>query len=161
MRFKNKYVFVRHAESVVNKNKSNNKLPISRKGVKQAKRLKKNPDTEFDYVYCSTAKRTELTANILSDKEPIRDKRLLEKGWGNTEENGMESKEEAQRRVVSFLSEVETKHSNKKVLVVTHGSLIKLIKEFTDKKEKFENTTHHDEVIENCSTYIVEPNEKQ
>ena len=77
------------------------------------------------------------------------------------EENGMESKEEAQRRVVSFLSEVETKHSNKKVLVVTHGSLIKLIKEFTDKKEKFENTTHHDEVIENCSTYIVEPNEKQ
>lgn len=145
-------VFVRHGKTQLNDLGcfiGNTDCDISVEGLRQAEKVKGFLDKfSFDGIYVSPLKRTIQTANILS-KKYILDDRLREMNFGvfeglNYEEikqkypdylrlwnedyenyripNG-ESLQDLFDRVEDFIKDVKRKH--KRVLVVTHGGVIR------------------------------------
>ena len=125
---------IRHGENINNPLVGNNMLPLSDKGRKQALEAKDKIHDTFDVIISSPSKRCQETAKIISDNlSLIIDIRLLEKGYGNKKQDGNETIYETTNRFTDFLHDLK-KYHDKKVLVVTHGSLIRLAQNIIEEK---------------------------
>ena len=85
-----KIFLLRHGETAYNAD--NNRycgrtdLPLTEKGIKQAKEVKRQLEgIEFAAVYSSPLQRAFTTANIASGKEAVKDERLIEADFGEWE----------------------------------------------------------------------------
>lgn len=135
MKLYNDIIMIRHGENVDDCKIENNLLPLSQKGTIQAKKAAKILKDKFDIVFCSPSMRTIMTANIVSSLiKPIQDIRLLERGWGNLKQDGKETDEEAKIRFESFLDEVVNRYKDKRLLLVTHGALMKLAQDVIEQQ---------------------------
>lgn len=147
---------LRHAQSEMNSKKifcGRIDCSITEKGKELSKKLK---DIEpfangFDVVYSSPLLRAHQTLNcIFPGEKPINDHRLLVINYGDLEgleresvpyelrqayrdgsatpPNG-ENFHNVEKRAISFLKDVDNKYSNmnKKILVVTHGSILRAL----------------------------------
>ena len=85
----------------------------------------------------------------------IYDARLLERGWGNSNQDGLESDEEAMKRINLFLNEYINNYPDKNILFVTHGALMKLI------QDVIENVKLDRDNIDNCEIIQYEPSKKK
>lgn len=152
----NDLILVRHAEAVEDNSISNNLLTLSTLGILQAQEVSKLLKNKFDIVFSSTSKRAIMTANIiLQGKEPIQDARLLERGWGNSKQDGKETNEEAKIRFTNFLKEIIENYKNKRIVLVMHGALIKLA------QDVIENNSTERERVNNCTTIKYNKNKEK
>lgn len=138
-------ILIRHGENIINDKLNNDLLPLSKKGKKQALDAKVDLNNQFDVIISSPSLRARETANIIGNNMKYNcDFRLLEKGYGNKKHDGKETIEDATMRFKGFLKDLKI-YKNKKVLVVTHGSLIKLaeniLEERNIKRKKVNNCT--------------------
>lgn len=146
MKIYNNLILIRHAENISDEKIVNNLLPLSNKGIMQAKEARELLKGKFDVVISSPSKRTITTAEIITNNNHVvKDSRLLERGWGNKKQDGKESDEEAKLRFKTFLIETIKKYKNKKILLVTHGSLMKLA------QDVIEGVNKPRESIDNCT----------
>ena len=152
---KNKFIIIRHGENIFDDTIPNNMLSLSSLGIKQAKWARDILNNDFDIVFTSISKRTKETAKIISKNiKPIEDKRLLEK-YGNEKQDGTETEEEATKRFKLFLEEIEKNYQNKKILIVTHGALMKIIQDIIENKKEERG------LINNCDIIIYEDDNKK
>lgn len=137
---------IRHGENIIDNSIPNDLLLLSNEGIKQCEWAKKLLKNDFDIVFSSTSKRAILTAKIIANrKRIITDENLLERGWGNKLHDGKETDEQAKARFEDFINEIIKKYKNKKILIVTHGSLIKIAQNVIEKVNIPRNN------IDNCS----------
>ena len=156
MKLYNTLILIRHAENIVDKNLPNNLLPLSAKGILQANEASKLLKDRYDIVITSPSKRTIMTANIITNNSPsIQDYRLLERGWGNIHQDGKENDEEARIRFKYFCVEIINKYKNKKILLVTHGALMKLA------QDVIEDNYEPRDSIENCTIIEYSKNKQK
>lgn len=129
--------------------------PLTELGKEQALFAKeKLQGIFFDQSYASPLKRAKQTAKIITRKDPRLDKRLLEFDYGSWdgqklsdiyqkyaqyfdenynllpnswEASGGQTYVEVTTKVKSFLTDVQKKHKNETILVVSHGFTIKLL----------------------------------
>ncbi|MEG2250419.1 MAG: phosphoglycerate mutase family protein [Bacilli bacterium] len=150
-----KIILVRHGENIYNSKLKNDDLSLSKVGIEQANKALKIINDDFDIVYCSNSLRTIQTASIINynNKKTIIDNRLIERGWWNSY-NGDEPEEIANQRINLFFKEVSNNYNDKKVLIVSHGSLIKLIQNFLEQNTIERNTVY------NCTIIIYEGKNK-
>ena len=152
----NDLIFVRHAEAVIDETLPNNLLPLTQLGAIQAEEVSKLLENQYDIVISSISNRAVMTAKaILKGKEPIQDKRLLERGWGNEQQDGKETDEEAEIRITNFLKEIIEKYKNNRIVIVTHGSLIKIAQNVIE-NQKLERGR-----INNCTTIKYTKNKEK
>ena len=127
-------ILIRHGENINNPSLDNNMLPLSDKGKKQAMDVKKRLDYSFDVIISSPSLRCQETASIINSDIPcIINNKILEKGYGNKKHDGSETIYEATIRFIDFISDLK-KYRNQKVLVVTHGALIRLAQNIIEEK---------------------------
>lgn len=89
MELYNNLILIRYAENIIDENLSNSLLSLSDRGILQAKQAAELLKEKFDIVISSPSKRAIMTANIISkNKKILQDSRLLERGWGNNEQDG-------------------------------------------------------------------------
>lgn len=151
IKLSNNLILIRHAENINNDKLENSLLPLSPKGVLQAKKASKYLINKYDVIISSPSLRTIMTSKIINNGiEPLKDKRLLERGWGNKKQDGKETDDQAKIRIKKFLIETLKKYENKKILLVTHGSLMKLA------QDVIEDETKERDSIDNCT--IIEYN---
>tara|TARA_Y100000310_G_C20688625_1_gene820728 strand:+ start:285 stop:878 length:594 start_codon:yes stop_codon:yes gene_type:complete len=150
---------------------------LTKEGETQAKKLAERlKDEEFDVVFVSDLHRTKETAEIIlknHKNKPKHDKRIREshggdfegKGYGafsgHIKENnldrytfkpeGGESLQEFHERVKDFLDEVVEHHAGKKILVITHGGVIRTMMNEVTKTEQTDTKTHGSN---NCSLTV-------
>ncbi len=157
MELHNDIIFVRHAENVCDESIDNALLPLSETGVQQAQHVAKLLDNAFDVVYCSTSFRTLATAKIISGSlTPQQDARLLERGWGNSSSDGNETDDEARTRISEFLSSIDNLYDNKRILIVTHGALIKLAQDVIENNISPRSRVNNCMVVEySCGTKTI------
>ena len=135
---------VRHGQTDLNKQvilQGRNGLPLNEIGINQAMKIAKNlENTRFDYVFSSPQERAIQTAMLITGKEPIIDNRIdvfdlgeadgikresavLVNGvpCSNTYKN-VENPKALLKRVMDFMSEVESTYGNKEcnILIVGH-----------------------------------------
>lgn len=147
----NLYV-VRHGQTewnVMKKMQGSADIPLNDKGLEQAGITKSNlKDISIDIIFCSPLIRAKQTAEVInSDRnlEIIYDNRLRERDYGEFEGTSKTSfnyndfwaynknltftkAENIQvffKRVYGFIDEIESKYSNKNILIVTHAGGIK------------------------------------
>ena len=149
-----KFYVIRHGRTVWNEKHitqgwSQNRL--SKFGVEQVKLAAESlKDVNFDIIFSSPLMRTMQTTNIINkfhNVKVVRDNRLIEdnKGMftGKTDKQitqevwdlynknpklcGLESGEEIFARVQDFLKDLKEKYSDKKVLIVTHDCVVRMI----------------------------------
>lgn len=168
--------FVRHGVTAWNKEgraQGNTDVPLDDEGIEMAHRVAERLSKEqWDVIYTSHLIRAKKTAEIIADKMPgvelVEDVRLREFGGGlvegTTEEErikkwgkdwrehdmGFEPDESIISRGMESIDEITKKHPGKRVLVVSHGGIIKrLVGELiTDVK--------YDENLDNTSLTIIE-----
>lgn len=117
---------------------------------------KKIIDNNIEVIYASDFERTFKTAQIIApNSKIIYDARLLERGWGNSNQDGLESDEEARKRINLFLNEYINNYPDKSILFVTHGALMKLI------QDVIENVKLDRDNIDNCEIIQYEPSKKK
>ena len=144
-------VFVWHGENIADSTISNDFLPLTELGIKQAEEAMKIIGNNFDAVISSTSTRCVMTAKvIMNGEEPIKDVRLLERGWANKEHDGRETDEQAKERFIGLLKDIAKRYKKQRVVIVTHGSFIKLA------QDVIENRCIERNRINNCS--IIEYN---
>lgn len=176
----NDYTFIRHGQTYWNKNgimHGQFDIPLNYTGIKQAKKLGEELRNEhYDLCLCSPLIRAKSTAfNILAhhkNTKIIYDDRLMEINKGQLEgkhlnsENllksedekllkkfNIESKKHFFARVKEFFSEIEIKHTNKKILIVAHSGTIKMLF-FSIKFPKIAlHKAYYDLHIKNCKPY--------
>lgn len=125
-------------------------IPLTEKGIENAKELQPLVSTlDIDIVISSPLSRAIDTAKIITDnKYPINiDDRLTERNWGmnegvvvdeidqidcwdvilNTNVQGIERVQDFMERVSSFLEDIKVRYSDKKVLVVAHSAVLRVI----------------------------------
>ena len=128
---------------------SNNLFPLSELGKKQAYEAFQTLKGQFDVVISSPSKRTMMTAHIISPNSKILyDKRLLERGFWNEKQDGLESDYEAKERIKSFMAEYMESYPNKNILFVTHGGLMILIQEVIEGKKMERGSINNCDIIE-------------
>lgn len=128
MLLNNEIYFIRHAENTYDNNLKNDDLPLTKRGKKQCIYMSKILNDNFDYIYCSTSLRAFETARLITNSNNIcKDNKLIERGWGNN--NGLETDYEAKVRIEKFIEENIINKENKRILIVTHGSLMRLIQD--------------------------------
>ena len=139
---------------------------LTENGIKQAKKLADQlKKYKIDLVFCSPFRRTKETLEIINKKLKINqkniffDKQLVENNFGIADNKHYDefhklfSSEEkyfetlvpfgenyanVKKRVSDFLSEIESKYSNKNILVISHGfplRMIELVAKNLTKKE--------------------------
>ena len=149
----NKLYIVRHGMTEWNEKKllqGMTDIELNSKGIEQAKALKDVIDiSRIDICICSPLKRTRKTAELIVDDKVdiIYDELLIERGFGNYEgkpinfeligpqwdyklndsSNGIESIQNCLKRAKKFLDKINKKYSNKTILIVSHGSFIKML----------------------------------
>lgn len=149
MNFDGKIILIRHGENMIDDSISNNLLPLSELGKKQAYEAFQTLKGQFDVVISSPSKRTMMTAHIISPNSKILyDKRLLERGFWNEKQDGLESDYEAKKRIKSFMTEYMESYPNKNILFVTHGGLMILIQEVIEGKKMERGSINNCDIIE-------------
>lgn len=104
----------------------------------------------------SISQRAIETAQIIAKEKCIEvDDRLLERGWGNENQDGKETDAEAKSRFKKFLRDILERYSNKRILLVTHGSLIKLA------QDVIENNCIERERVNNCTIIKYNKNKEK
>ena len=148
-----KLYVVRHGETMMNVLKlvnGHNEIGLNIKGKMQAAKAAQAMENEHvDMVFCSPLKRTKQTCNIINSKnmDVIYEPRLKERNAKSkqfTSENNIKFEEwyditkdvlykdtegfkSVCERISEFLNELETKYSDKSILLVTHGDVCKAI----------------------------------
>ena len=148
-----KIYLVRHAQTEANYQgllQGRTNTPLSEAGVRDAVKLKeKLKGKPLDICITSPLSRTWQTAMILAgDKTYIlEDERLIERNLGNFEgksrtlydakkywdyelnsgEEGVEKIQDVISRAKSFLDELKEKYSDKSVLIVSHGAVVRAL----------------------------------
>lgn len=109
-------------------------------------------DVKFDHIYSSDLGRAFITAHVIAERldlenRVVRERRLREKNYGAVTgkpidevikipgfkgdahfvPDGGESFLDMQKRVISFIKELESRHNDKTALIVTHSGCIKSI----------------------------------
>lgn len=125
-------------------------VPLTEKGIEEAKELQPLvKKIDVDVVISSPLSRAIDTAKILVDnKLPINiDDRIKERDWGmnegmpiemldqydcwdfilNTEVQGIEKVQDFMKRVADFIEDIKVRYKDKKVLVVAHSAVIRVI----------------------------------
>lgn len=168
----------------------NSDIALNDEGILDAHKLAERLANEkWDVIYSSNLKRAVQTAEIIAEKASLQtqwDPRLREVAGGLIEgtteaervqrwgkkwwelDLGIESNDLVRNRGLSIIEEIKEKHSNKNVLIVSHGAFIKqLLKEiipFEDMKEALKNTSITTVVIKekewiceqyNCVSHLV------
>ncbi len=129
---------------------------LTENGEKEIREISKEIENKnFSVIFCSDFKRTKDTAAIINENlhlPIIEDKRLREVGvgefeggpdfeldnfrknnfeaWQSGNPKGIESFESLKSRVFEFLEEVTKKYAGKKILVVTHGDVCRMVQGF-------------------------------
>lgn len=142
---------VRHGSTPWNKEgraQGSADIPLDEKGRAGAEKLgARLAEEDWDFIYASPLLRAKQTAEIIGEKiggKPIQlDPRLREAGGGQIEgtteaeriakwgdnwrelDLGLEQADSVVKRVLPFLKEVTTQYPNKKILIVSHGGVIK------------------------------------
>ncbi len=151
-----KIYFVRHGQSESNKKGTltgHMDVSLSEEGIEQAKKASLELSSDFHHIYCSDLIRCKQTAEILNKKLNLSityDSRLRERNFGSLagktwnelgEElreidknqeydyrpHGGEHVDDVKIRIFSCIEEIKIKHSNKKILIVTSGGVIRLL----------------------------------
>ena len=151
-----KVYFIRHGETqynVENRVYGWAPAPLTEKGVEEVKRARKLIPKDFSVIFSSDLVRCKETAEMLNEelKLPvIFDARLRERNFGTLEGKtweemgevfyqkdkthqydyqsfGGESVEDVQGRVFSFIRDIMKNREKEKILVVTHGGVIRLL----------------------------------
>jgi isoleucyl-tRNA synthetase len=168
----NKYVVMRHGESVsnvlgiINDNNEIKKCPLTEKGIKEVKAsaevLKKTiqeKGLKVGHIYASPLIRTQETAHLTADvlgfskDDIITDSRLREINCGilsgqpiseyqnyfTDPEDKMnkpipngESNADVKKRMAEFFYDIDSKHENELIVVVTHGLPLHFVKEISE-----------------------------
>lgn len=157
-----KVLLIRHAKTIFNNKglfQGQYDCKLSDEGIESTKEFKKNFNTYYDFCYASPLERARITADIITGgKKIIYDSRLMEACLGEyektkiTEEKlnmyvtgekipkGAETRDDVIKRVKSFLNDLKYNHKETDViLIVTHGGVIRAIKQMyniTDKEVK-------------------------
>lgn len=147
-------MFIRHAETELNRAgifAGRTDCNITQEGFEQARRVLKEDEKNFDYIYCSPLKRTKQTLDaILPNSTPIVDERITEICIGEWEGKkkesfdkdlvalyregqytppGAESTSQVDKRVCDFIENLfNTYKNNERILVVTHNGVMRSIK---------------------------------
>ena len=149
--------FVRHGQTYLNiAGKTNGQSmddSLTEEGINQAKETLIKISKDYTEIYSSDLLRAKQTAEILNQKLNLSiqyDKRLrerdvgslLEKSWMeigqeiktidknqkyNYQPQGGESVEDVKERLLSFINEIVLNKKDEKILVVTHGGIIRLL----------------------------------
>lgn len=147
-----KLYIVRHGETDWNKNKmmqGNTDIPLNQNGISQALSISKLlEDKNIDVCYSSPLTRAYETAKLITNNGSIIiDKRLEERDLGefegkscnlydshyywnrkiNSSSYGVESANDLITRVQSFYDELKNKYSEKSILIVTHGAIVRTL----------------------------------
>ena len=125
-------------------------IPLAEEGKKAAEELQSLVSTlGIDIVFASPLSRAIDTAKIITNGEiPINiDDRLMERDWGmnegmvvdeidqidcwdvilNTNVQGIERVQDFMSRISDFIEDIKVKYSDKKVLVVAHSAVLRVI----------------------------------
>ena len=146
--YPSKIILLRHGKNIIDSKLNNNQLPLSDKGKMEAYKIKNKLNNNFDIIISSPSLRTKETAKIVGNNHDyIIDNRLLEKGYGNKKQDGKETTIDSYNRLISFLDDLK-KYKNKRVLIVTHGSLLNLARNIIEERNIKRNH------IGNC--YMIE-----
>lgn len=158
--------FLRHAKTdsnIHNRWQGRSDLDLSNEGINQLKQLAKL-NYSFDVIFSSPTKRTLKTANVFKNFNNliICDERILERNFGNLESKEVQEGEKEilsnwilntdlnqnvekiqdmyYQRIKPFLLELKSKYnnSNKKILIVSHSWVGRLISFFCSKETKSE-----------------------
>lgn len=142
-------ILVRHGENEIDFNKENRLLTLSEEGIKQAKKVRDILEGKIDVVISSTSLRSMLTALLIApDKNIICDNNLLECGWGNKMHDGSETDLESFIRVKTVFEKYINLYPDKRILMVFHGSLMKLAQNYIENK----SFDYERDSVDNCDT---------
>jgi len=155
--------------------------PLTKEGIKQAKKTLLEISDDFSELYSSDLIRCLQTAEILNQKLnlPIQsDIRLRERDFGSLvgkkfsdmdttgeikekDKNqqydyrpyGGEHVEDVKKRVLDFINELNSKKTEGKILVVTHGGIIRLLHNIINREVRghIENSSVHEFEFPNIS----------
>ena len=155
--------FMRHAETKLNRQKifaGITETNITGKGAVEAKKNFPYKKSDFDVYYCSPLSRTRQTLDAIlpNHPEPIIDSRIIERDFGLwegipfqcvsdwlTEQYILgkfdpphgETYKHLQDRVYDFVTEMFMLHEKKKILVVDHDNILRIVRDlFLPKMEK-------------------------
>jgi glycerol-3-phosphate cytidylyltransferase len=155
-------------------------IPLNETGIKQACAVSNELKGEhFDYCYCSPLQRAKSTANKIlrhhRHTKMIYDHRLMELNKGLLEGKHLnsekllkdedpsflkkyrvESKTAFLDRVKSFVTDIESKHSGKEILIVAHSGTIKMFMFALNPPQKAIHKAYYDLHIKNCKPYTIE-----
>lgn len=150
--------------------------PLSEKGLAQAAALaEKLKDTEFDLIFSSPLTRAKQTAQAVADSkgmEVLVDERLIETNFGEFEGvpryceeyqaakrdhfkryPGGESYFDMAYRIYDFLFMLKREYADKRVLVVSHGGVCRIICNYFNDMENEEFVSH---AFPNCGIEYFE-----
>jgi broad specificity phosphatase PhoE len=168
--------FVRHGQTHLNIAGINNGQSmddtLTEEGINQARETSAKISKDYTEIYSSDLPRARETAEILNEKFNLLiqyDKRLRERSTGsltgktweeigqeikkidknqqyNYHEHGGESVDDVKERLFSFINEMRLNKKNEKILVVTHGGIIRLLHHLLNGKnpETIHNASVHE-----------------
>ncbi|MFA5791753.1 MAG: histidine phosphatase family protein [Candidatus Paceibacterota bacterium] len=170
-----KLYFVRHGETISNKNNTTTgwvDSPLNNEGIEQAKETSIEIPLDFSEIYCSDLIRCKQTAEIINLKLnlPIHyDARLRERNFGSLggkswddislemkeiDRNqkydyrpyGGESAEDVKKRLFAFIEDIRNQKNNKKILIVTHGGIIRMLHNLLNNevRREIQNSSIHE-----------------
>ncbi|MFZ2150274.1 MAG: histidine phosphatase family protein [Minisyncoccia bacterium] len=160
-----KIYFLRHGKTQLNKEKRTSghlDVPLLSEGREEARKVFKLEQEKFDIIYSSDLIRCQETSEIINEKlklQIIYDIRLRERDFGTLagklidelgselmerEKNqqydyrpfGGESVEDVRVRVLTCIRSIIGNNKNKRVLVVTHGGVIRLLHNLVNSEVK-------------------------
>lgn len=144
---------IRHGQTdwnLKNKLQGHTDIPLNEEGIKQAYAAKELlKDIKIDMVFSSPLKRAVQTSKIISTSKTILEDRLLERGYGHLEGNhkstynknhlwnidteknfsNIETMQELEERVFSFLDEIK-QYKDKNILIVSHAGTMRMIMKY-------------------------------
>ena len=173
-----KVYFMRHAETKLNRQKcfaGITETNITGKGAIEARKNFPFKENDFDVYYCSPLSRTRQTLDAVlpNHPEPIIDSRIIERDFGlwkgvpyqsvsdwlteqcilgNYDPPHGETYKHLQDRVYDFVTEMFKIHKNKRILVVTHATILRMVRDLF-------LTTMEKKPIKNSQILIVTKND--
>ena len=178
---------IRHGQTdwnIEHRTQGQTDIALNTNGIKQAELItQKIANLKIDSIISSDLKRAYMTAQIINKnfhKAIETDKRLREfcfgtlegitrdkitqETWEKFNENpkqfNAETKEEIFNRIKSFIKDMKSEIKNKKVLVVTHGGPIRMIKYYLDNGDNYSDKKYLEEYmnlkINNMDLFIID-----
>ncbi len=172
---KMKLYFVRHGKTQLNKEgraTGQKDELLLEEGIEEAYKTKEELSSDFTDMYCSDLTRCKQTAEILNEKLnlPINyDVRIRERDFGSLEGKrlsevdpelyhkdhnqlydyrpyGGESVDDVKERLMNFVFDIQKNHKGKKILIVAHGGIIRLLHHLLKGEipEKIHNASLHE-----------------